>query len=110
MLKLAISRIEIPRSIHRVSVNHYDDKILIQGRLFQNSKITSVLCTATSLLDSLLEQINQKNSHIAVDYRLSGESCHPAQLLDALAGYSHLVQTLGIDPARIVLFGACAGG
>ncbi|KAJ7210018.1 Alpha/Beta hydrolase protein, partial [Mycena pura] len=45
-----------------------------------------------------------------LDYRLSGETCHPAQLLDALAAYSHLVETVRIHPAKIVVFGACAGG
>ncbi|KAJ7579746.1 Alpha/Beta hydrolase protein [Mycena floridula] len=47
---------------------------------------------------------------LSVDYRLSGEACHPAQLLDALAAYSHLVNTVRIEPSKIVLFGACAGG
>ncbi|KAJ6546645.1 Alpha/Beta hydrolase protein [Mycena vulgaris] len=47
---------------------------------------------------------------LSLDYRLSGEACHPAQLLDALAAYSHLVNTVRIHPTKIVVFGACAGG
>ncbi|KAJ7622692.1 Alpha/Beta hydrolase protein [Mycena rosella] len=45
-----------------------------------------------------------------LDYRLSAEACHPAHLLDALTAYSHLVNTLRIQPSKIVVFGACAGG
>lgn len=33
----------------------------------------------------------------------------PCQLLDAFAGYAHLVETLGIDPSRIVVSGDSAG-
>ncbi|KAJ7466940.1 Alpha/Beta hydrolase protein [Mycena latifolia] len=52
-----------------------------------------------------------KIKHIlSLDYRLSGEASHPAQLLDALAAYAHLVNTLHIQPTKIVVFGACAGG
>ncbi|KAK7021972.1 hypothetical protein VNI00_017121 [Paramarasmius palmivorus] len=47
---------------------------------------------------------------LSLEYRLCGDSPHPAQLLDALAAYAHLVETLNIDPKRIVLLGACAGG
>ena len=45
----------------------------------------------------------------AVDYRLSGEACHPAQLLDALAGYAYLVNGCNILPERIVVIADCAG-
>ena len=51
--------------------------------------------------------INKQDS--AVDYRLSGEACHPAQLLDALAGYVYLVKGCNISPERIVVIADCAG-
>ena len=35
---------------------------------------------------------------------------HPAQLIDALSGYCHLTDVLGIPSSRIVIIGACAGG
>ena len=44
-----------------------------------------------------------------MDYRLSGEACHPAQLLDALAGYVHLVKGCNVPPERIVIIADCAG-
>lgn len=47
---------------------------------------------------------------LAVDYRLSGEARHPAQLLDALAGYRHLVQGCRVSPERIIIIADCAGG
>jgi acetyl esterase/lipase len=47
---------------------------------------------------------------LSVDYRLSHEACHPGQLLDALAGYAHLIHDAKVDPSRIVIMGACAGG
>ncbi|KAF8154206.1 Alpha/Beta hydrolase protein [Crassisporium funariophilum] len=47
---------------------------------------------------------------LSVDYRLTNDASHPAQLQDALAGYCHLVQVRGVDPSRIVIMGACAGG
>ncbi|KAF5371594.1 hypothetical protein D9758_003459 [Tetrapyrgos nigripes] len=47
---------------------------------------------------------------LSLDYRLVHEGCHPAQLLDALSAYTHLVKTLGISSSKIVFMGACAGG
>ncbi|KAH6905013.1 Alpha/Beta hydrolase protein [Coprinopsis sp. MPI-PUGE-AT-0042] len=47
---------------------------------------------------------------VAVDYRLAHEGRHPAQLIDAIAGYVRLVHDAGVDPKRIVVTGACAGG
>ena len=35
---------------------------------------------------------------------------HPAQLIDALSGYCHLTNVLGIPSSRIVIIGSCAGG
>ena len=35
---------------------------------------------------------------------------HPAQLIDALSGYCHLTDVLGIPSSRIVIIGACSGG
>ncbi|KAL0950276.1 hypothetical protein HGRIS_010256 [Hohenbuehelia grisea] len=63
-----------------------------------------------SNIPRLIQRHSKMKTILAVDYRLSSEDCHPAQLLDALSGYSCLVNTLGMDPARIVLLGACAGG
>ncbi|THG96269.1 hypothetical protein EW145_g7809 [Phellinidium pouzarii] len=47
----------------------------------------------------------------AVEYRLTalGENPFPAQLLDALAGYSYLVNTVGFRPENIILVGDSAG-
>jgi hypothetical protein len=39
---------------------------------------------------------SKTNPFSAVDYRLTSESGHPAQLLDALAAYAYLVGNLGI--------------
>jgi acetyl esterase/lipase len=49
----------------------------------------------------------------SMNYRLSGEAIWPAQLEDVTAAYSLLrgqATELGIDPDRIALFGASAGG
>ena len=45
----------------------------------------------------------------AVDYRLTPEHPHPAQIHDALAAYRGLLNT-GMDPAHIVIGGDSAGG
>lgn len=45
----------------------------------------------------------------AVDYRLTPEHPHPAQIEDALAAYRHLVER-GTDPRRLVIAGDSAGG
>ena len=44
-----------------------------------------------------------------MDYRLSGEASHPAQLLDASSGYAYLVKGCNISPERIVIIADCAG-
>ncbi|TFK38485.1 Alpha/Beta hydrolase protein [Crucibulum laeve] len=49
-------------------------------------------------------------SILSLDYRLTHEACHPGQLLDALAAYSHLINVANIEPSRIIVVGACAGG
>jgi epsilon-lactone hydrolase len=45
----------------------------------------------------------------ALDYRLTPEHSHPAQLEDALAAYRWLLDQ-GTDPARLVIAGDSAGG
>ncbi|KAL0069249.1 hypothetical protein AAF712_003613 [Marasmius tenuissimus] len=47
---------------------------------------------------------------LSVEYRLVGDECHPAQLLDGLAAYSYLLRTAKVNPSRIILIGACSGG
>lgn len=44
------------------------------------------------------------------EYRLAPEFPYPAALDDAVQSYRHLVNTLGIDPRRIILGGDSAGG
>lgn len=45
----------------------------------------------------------------ALDYRLTPEHAHPAQLVDALAAYRYLLDK-GVDPERLVVAGDSAGG
>ena len=53
---------------------------------------------------------------LAVEYRLSStrplpeQHPFPAALLDALAGYIHLVDVMGYDPSNIIVAGDSAGG
>ncbi|KAF9269686.1 alpha/beta-hydrolase [Marasmius fiardii PR-910] len=62
------------------------------------------------IVRSLLKKNSEINHVLSVEYRLVGEGSHPAQLLDALAAYAHLVKMLKIDPTRIIFLGACSGG
>ena len=88
------------RSTIRLLFNSYLDRFL------QNSRIKTVLCWffCYSFPSSVWLSPSE-----ALDYRLSGEARHPAQLLDALAGYAYLIDKCGIAPNRIVMFGDCAG-
>lgn len=45
----------------------------------------------------------------SVDYRLTPEHPHPAQIDDALAAYRHLLEK-GIDPGKLIVAGDSAGG
>ncbi|KAG6331910.1 hypothetical protein ID866_7180 [Astraeus odoratus] len=64
----------------------------------------------------LVELTNDAPHALAVEYRLSStyplpeENPFPAALLDTLAGYNHLVNVMGYDPAHVILVGDSAGG
>ncbi|GAA5866354.1 hypothetical protein JCM8547_000749 [Rhodosporidiobolus lusitaniae] len=65
------------------------------------------------LLDTIIklkEKIGLTASAFSLDYKLAPEYKFPSQLLEVLAGYHHLVNTLGISPSKIVLMGDSAGG
>ena len=64
---------------------------------------------SVSPVGSVSRTVLNDKYNLAVDYRLSGEACHPAQLLDALAGYAYLVEGCNIPPKRIVIIADCAG-
>ncbi|THH05033.1 hypothetical protein EW145_g5095 [Phellinidium pouzarii] len=60
---------------------------------------------------SIIAHTQSLRRSFAVEYRLTalGENPFPAQLLDALAGYSYLVNTVGFRPENIILVGDSAG-
>ncbi|BGP33474.1 hypothetical protein JCM10296v2_005276 [Rhodotorula toruloides] len=49
-------------------------------------------------------------SVFCLDYRLAPEYKYPSQLIETLAGYHYLVNTLGISEDKIVIAGDSAGG
>ncbi|KZT40813.1 alpha/beta-hydrolase [Sistotremastrum suecicum HHB10207 ss-3] len=63
-----------------------------------------------------LTAVSKKTSNIkrilSLEYRLTTDTSNPfpAALLDAVSGYSYLVNTIGFKPENIVLMGDSAGG
>lgn len=57
---------------------------------------------------ALIAEATRSEIH-AVEYRLTPEHPHPAQIEDALAAYRHLL-ACGVDPRRLVVAGDSAGG
>ncbi|ORX98457.1 alpha/beta-hydrolase [Basidiobolus meristosporus CBS 931.73] len=51
-----------------------------------------------------------KVGFLSVEYTLSPEAPYPTALNECVAAYQHLVDTLGIDPKRILMCGDSAGG
>jgi acetyl esterase/lipase len=71
---------------------------------------------AANIGRGLLEHCNSVNRVFAPEYRLSkhapDEPAHPfpAALLDAIAGYVYLTNTVGFSPENIIIVGDSAGG
>ena len=72
---------------------------------------------AASIPKGILEHCDSVQRTFALEYRLSSRPPYkpaanpfPAALLDALAGYNYLVNTVGFDPADIIIEGESAGG
>ncbi|KAM0750150.1 alpha/beta-hydrolase [Meredithblackwellia eburnea MCA 4105] len=53
---------------------------------------------------------NVQFSVFCLDYRLASEQIYPSQLIETLAGYHYLVNTLGISEDKICMGGDSAGG
>ncbi|KAK0449837.1 alpha/beta-hydrolase [Desarmillaria tabescens] len=70
----------------------------------------------TTLANGLLEHFPANTRLFALEYRLSSHepfavaNPFPAALLDALAGYKYLVESLRYDPKNIIIGGDSAGG
>lgn len=71
----------------------------------------------TSNITRALVELDDSASHaLSLEYRLSStaplpdQNPFPAALLDALAGYNYLVNTMGYSPSNIILVGDSAGG
>jgi acetyl esterase/lipase len=82
-----------------------------------------IFCSASpdgihaTLVRSLLKHCKDVQRVFAVEYRLSRAApedtpanAFPAALLDALAGYAYLVQSVGFAPQDIIIEGDSAGG
>ncbi|GAA5826369.1 hypothetical protein JCM3770_000640 [Rhodotorula araucariae] len=76
-----------------------------------------VLDTGANAQDLLLHAMKALNlkkgiqaSVFCLDYRLAPEYKYPSQLIETLAGYHYLVNTLGIKEDKIVIAGDSAGG
>jgi len=71
--------------------------------------------TAT-ITRGFLRHVNAVRRAFSIEYRLSShkpyavENPFPAALLDALAGYNHLVNVAGFSPSDIIVVGDSAGG
>ncbi|KAI6009313.1 Alpha/Beta hydrolase protein [Pisolithus marmoratus] len=70
----------------------------------------------SNLPRSLVDLVDDAPYALAVEYRLSSsypfteEHPFPTALLDALAGYNHLVSIMGYSPSNIIVVGDSAGG
>ncbi|GAA5832345.1 hypothetical protein JCM11251_006417 [Rhodosporidiobolus azoricus] len=76
-----------------------------------------IVDSGTNSRDFFLEiakEFNEKRgvqcSIFSLDYRLAPEYKYPSQIIEALAGYHYLVNTLGISPSKIIISGDSAGG
>ncbi|GJN90345.1 hypothetical protein Rhopal_003354-T1 [Rhodotorula paludigena] len=76
-----------------------------------------VLDTGANAQDFLLHVVKDlkakqgvQASVFCLDYRLAPEYKYPSQLIETLAGYHYLVNTLGISETKIAISGDSAGG
>lgn len=69
-----------------------------------------------NVCSSLIEHCSEISRVFAIEYRISSarpftpSNAFPAALLDALAGYSYLISTIGFRPDNIIVSGDSAGG
>ncbi|KII95552.1 hypothetical protein PLICRDRAFT_86909 [Plicaturopsis crispa FD-325 SS-3] len=84
------------------------------GAYTQGSASPNLLTSAIAY--GLLDHLKPVQRAFSIEYRLSAAAPYepanpfPAALLDALAGYHYLVNTVGFDPADIIIEGDSAGG
>ncbi|KAJ4483322.1 Alpha/Beta hydrolase protein [Lentinula aciculospora] len=68
--------------------------------------------TNAKVIQQLIHLDSSLNRAFAIEYRLSSEMSNhfPAALIDALAGYHYLVNTMGFKPSHIIVEGSAGGG
>ncbi|KAI9494964.1 Alpha/Beta hydrolase protein [Zychaea mexicana] len=81
----------------------------VHGGGFRLGTSTMYMDTYIRWITFLKKKYNLKALIMSIDYRLAPEYKYPSPVEDVVKAYEHLVQTMGVDPGRVVITGDSAG-
>ncbi|GAA6063360.1 hypothetical protein JCM10212_004406 [Sporobolomyces blumeae] len=115
--KAWLSRVEVNgtagRWIARPGTDRSKDDVVVYF-IHGGGFVVDTGSNAQEILASVVKEFNIKRdvqvSVFCLDYRLAPEYKYPSQLVEVMAGYQYLVNTVGIPERKILLGGDSAGG
>ncbi|KAI8146568.1 Alpha/Beta hydrolase protein [Fennellomyces sp. T-0311] len=100
-----LDQIALQRRIDQADVIFFN----VHGGGFRLGTSTMYMDTYIRWITFLKKKYNLNSLIMSIDYRLAPEYKYPSPVEDVVKAYEHLIQALGVDPAKIIITGDSAG-